>query len=44
LLHDGKAWVYAGAGIMADSDPDAEYTETELKMQALLGALNGDGR
>jgi isochorismate synthase len=44
LLHDGKAWVYAGAGIMADSDPDAEYTETELKMQALLGALNGDSR
>ena len=44
LLHGGKAWVYAGAGIMADSDPDAEYMETELKMQALLGALHGDGR
>lgn len=44
LLHDGKAWVYAGAGIMADSDPEAEYTETELKMQALLGALHGDSR
>jgi len=44
LLRDGKAWVYAGAGIMADSDPDAEYAETELKMQALLGALHGDGR
>ena len=44
LLRNGKAWVYAGAGIMADSDPDAEYAETELKMQALLGALHGDGR
>lgn len=44
LLRDGKAWVYAGAGIMADSDPDAEYAETELKMQALLGALHGDPR
>ncbi len=44
LLRDGKAWVYAGAGIMADSNPDAEYGETELKMQALLGALHGDGR
>jgi len=44
LLRDGKAWVYAGAGIMADSDPYAEYAETELKMQALLGALHGDGR
>jgi len=44
LLLGGKAWVYAGAGIMADSDPDAEYAETELKMQALLGALHGDSR
>ena len=44
LLRDGKAWVYAGAGIMGDSDPDAEYAETELKMQALLGALHGDPR
>lgn len=44
LLRDGKAWVYAGAGIMGDSDPDAEYAETELKMKALLGALHGDGR
>ena len=44
LLRDGKAWVYAGAGIMADSDPAAEYAETELKMQALLGALHGDCR
>lgn len=44
LLRDDKAWVYAGAGIMADSDPDAEYAETELKMLALLGALHGDSR
>lgn len=44
VLRDRNAWVYAGAGIMADSDPDAEYTETELKMQALLGALHGDNR
>ena len=44
LIRDGKAWVYAGAGIMGDSDPQSEYAETELKMQALLGALHGDGR
>ncbi|UCH30567.1 MAG: isochorismate synthase, partial [Myxococcales bacterium] len=44
LIRGGKAWVYAGAGIMSDSDPEAEYAETELKMQALLGALHGDGR
>ena len=42
LMRGGRAWVYAGAGIMADSDPNAEYEETELKMEALLGALDGD--
>ena len=35
-----QVWVYAGAGIMGDSDADAEFAETEMKMQALLGALD----
>ena len=34
LLRDGKAWVYAGAGIMADSDPDEEYQECLDKARA----------
>jgi anthranilate synthase component 1 len=31
--------VQAGAGIVADSDPTAEYEETEKKMRGVLGAL-----
>ncbi len=42
LTTDGsgmEAFIYAGAGIVRDSDPDLEYTETELKKQTLLTAL-----
>jgi isochorismate synthase len=35
----GKAILYAGAGITADSVPEKEWTETELKCQTLLQAL-----
>jgi menaquinone-specific isochorismate synthase len=31
--------LWAGAGIVADSDPDAELTETELKLATMLEAL-----
>jgi menaquinone-specific isochorismate synthase len=34
-----SARVVAGNGIVADSDPDAELAETQVKLQALLGAL-----
>jgi menaquinone-specific isochorismate synthase len=33
------ATAYAGAGIVAGSDPEKEFAETELKFQALIGAL-----
>jgi isochorismate synthase len=39
LLVGRRAWVYAGAGIVAGSDPAAEYAETELKQRAVMGAL-----
>ncbi len=39
LLRDRQAYLYAGAGIVADSDPHLEYQETELKKQTLLAAL-----
>lgn len=39
VFHDGKASVQAGAGIVADSDPAMEFTETENKAGALLNAL-----
>jgi salicylate biosynthesis isochorismate synthase len=41
LLWEDGARVYAGVGLMPDSDPSAELAETELKLQALLGALAG---
>jgi menaquinone-specific isochorismate synthase len=33
------ARVFAGAGIVAGSDPENELAETDLKLQAMLGAL-----
>ena len=38
LATRGKAYVQAGAGIVADSDPGAEYEETLNKARALLKA------
>lgn len=39
LVHNGKAYVQAGAGIVADSDPAAENDETLNKAAAVLGAI-----
>jgi isochorismate synthase len=39
LLRDRLAHLYAGAGIVAASDPAAELAETELKLDALLPLL-----
>jgi anthranilate synthase component I len=38
-IRDGRAHVQAGAGIVADSNPAAEYEETRDKARALLQAL-----
>jgi len=38
VLKDGRIYVQAGAGIVADSDPDAEWVETQNKAKALLRA------
>ncbi len=38
-MRGGRAHVQAGAGIVADSDPAAEYNETRDKASALLRAL-----
>jgi anthranilate synthase component 1 len=40
LVKNGKAYIQAGAGIVADSDPAAEYQETLNKAGALLKAIN----
>ena len=39
VMSRGRAYVQAGAGIVADSDPSAEYRETEAKASALIRAL-----
>jgi anthranilate synthase component 1 len=39
-LRDGVARVQAGAGIVADSNPAAEYEETKDKARALLQAID----
>jgi menaquinone-specific isochorismate synthase len=36
-----EARLWAGAGIMAESDPDAEWAETELKLRTFLDGLGG---
>ncbi len=41
LLRDRTAHLFAGAGIVADSDPAAELAETEIKLDALLPLLAG---
>lgn len=39
VLRGDEAEVFAGAGIVGDSDPQAELGETELKMRVMLEAL-----
>lgn len=41
LVCDRLAHLYAGCGIVRDSDPAAELAETEVKLQALLPMLAG---
>jgi anthranilate synthase component I len=44
VMRGGQAWVQAGAGMVADSDPPAEWRETEAKARAVLAALGLAGR
>ena len=39
VIKDGQAYIQAGAGIVADSDPGKEYEECWKKAEALLRAL-----
>jgi len=39
VFHEGSAYIQAGAGIVADSDPEREYEETLNKARALLKTL-----
>ena len=42
LLRGGRAYFSAGGGIVADSEPEAEYHETLDKARALISALDHD--
>ena len=39
IVKDGRAYVHAGSGIVADSDPVSEYRETMAKAKGMLAAL-----
>jgi anthranilate synthase component 1 len=39
VIENGHAYVQAGAGIVADSSPEAEYEETRAKARAVIQAL-----
>jgi anthranilate synthase component 1 len=39
VMRDGHAYVQAGAGIVADSDPETEEAETRTKAAAVLSAI-----
>jgi len=34
-----RARLFAGGGIVVDSDPDAELEETRVKFETMLGAI-----
>jgi anthranilate synthase len=42
-MRDGNASVHGGSGIVADSDPTAEWREANRKAQAILEAATGRG-
>jgi anthranilate synthase component 1 len=39
VVKNGRAYIQAGAGIVADSDPEAEFVETVNKATAILRAI-----
>jgi anthranilate synthase component 1 len=44
VMNGNRAWIQAGAGIVADSDPNSEWHETEAKARAVLMAIALAGR
>ena len=39
VIKENEVFIQAGAGIVADSDPEREYKETENKVKALIRAV-----
>lgn len=42
LIKENQCNIFAGCGIVAASNPGAEYNETELKMKTILSILNDE--
>jgi len=40
IIKAGKAYIQTGGGIVADSDPQAEWNETLVKAKALLEGIS----
>lgn len=39
IIRDNKVYVQAGAGLVADSDPESEWNETQIKARAVIKAV-----
>lgn len=42
VAQEARAWIYAGAGIVAGSQPQSEWDESELKFRPMLDAHNAN--
>jgi menaquinone-specific isochorismate synthase len=42
LLKDNKLYIYAGCGIVKDSNPQSEFEETEIKMNPILSLFHNE--
>ena len=42
VIKEGKVYIQAGGGIVADSVPETEYEESLNKMRALATAMGGE--
>jgi anthranilate synthase component 1 len=43
FIRKNKAYFQAGAGIVADSDPEREFLETEQKLKASIRSYESSG-
>ena len=43
LIVKNEALIYAGCGIVEDSQPEEEYKETKIKFRPMLRSLGGQG-
>jgi len=44
LLTNNRLLAFAGGGIVQDSDPEAEYKETELKLKTIMTIFNNEDK